>query len=276
MSRGAFFSTTGGDESNVRRMARFALAALALGFGGGLAVGLLARPAQRTRTVTTSTVEVVNGSRSAALMPAPIPTLLEGATDPHRLTLSSAVPIDANLVSADYAVRPPRQLIVTWDRAHLTRDRTAAIWQRRGVAIWQFDRGTTATWHRVYTRETPVNNVIGIEGYDVALGDASGDGRFEVLIFFDMDGSAGGGIYHLFANVGYQLRQVFVKRLSLDQGTMSFAHHALIVRQGVDYRGPGIHCCHRKVRETWLRWDGHRIVTVHQLVSKNRRGWPPG
>ncbi len=34
-----------------RRMARFALAALALGFGGGLAVGLLARPAQRTRTV---------------------------------------------------------------------------------------------------------------------------------------------------------------------------------------------------------------------------------
>jgi hypothetical protein len=69
----------------------------------------------------------VNGSRTAKRRPAPIPTLLEGATDPHRLTLSSAVPIDANLDSADYVTRAPSQLIVTWDRAHLTRDGQAAI-----------------------------------------------------------------------------------------------------------------------------------------------------
>jgi hypothetical protein len=252
------------------------LAVLAIAFGGGLGVGLLTRSEGHTRTVHATTVEVVNGSKTARLAPTPIPTLLEGATDPHRLALSSAVPIDANLESADYVTRPPRQVIVTWDREHLTRNGQAAIWERRGVTIWQLDRGTAATWHRVYTRETPVNNATGIEGYDVSLGDASGDGRPEVLIFVNNDGSAGAGSYHLFANVGYRVRQVFAKSLSHDEGTISFAHGALVVLQGVGYYERGPHCCFRKVRETWLRWDGRRIVTVHQLVRKNQRGWPPG
>ena len=181
---------------------------LAIAFGAGLAVGLLTRPEAHTRTVRATTVEIVNGPRTAKRTPAPMPTLLEGATDPHRLALSGAIPIDANLESANYVARAPRQLIVTWDREHLTRDARAAIWERRGVAIWQLDRGAAAVWHRVYTRETPVNNVTGIEGYDVTLGDASGDGRPEVLIFVNNDGSAGAGSYHLFANVGYRLRQV--------------------------------------------------------------------
>src|SRR5882724_2958373 len=73
---------------NVRSVARLlvAFAALALGFGGGLTVGLVARPAPSTRVVTTTTVEVVNGPKSAARKPAPVPTLLQGATDPQRLT----------------------------------------------------------------------------------------------------------------------------------------------------------------------------------------------
>jgi hypothetical protein len=249
---------------------------LAIAFGCGLGVGLLTRSEGRTRTVHATTVEVVNGSKAARRVPAPIPTLLEGATDPHRLALSSAVPIDANLDSADYVTRAPRQLIVTWDREHLTRNGQAAIWERRGVAIWQLDRGTAATWHRVYTRETPVNNVTGIEGYEVSLGDASGDGRPEVLIFVDNDGSAGAGSYHLFADVGYRVRQVFAKSLSQDEGTISFAHRALVVLQGVGYYDRGPHCCFRKVRERWLRWDGRRMRTIRHVVRKNRRGWPPG
>jgi hypothetical protein len=251
---------------------------LALGFGAGIGIAVLTRPETRSRTLqkTTTKVEVVNGSRSAGRIPAPIPTLVEGSRNPNALALSSAVPIDANLDSASYVGRTPRQLIVTWDRAHLTRNGQAAIWQRRGVAIWQLDRGATATWHRVYTQETPVNNETGIEGYNVTLGDASGDARPEVLIFVDKDGSAGAGSYHLFANGGYRLREVFAKSLSRDEGTISFAHRALVVLQGIDYYDRGPHCCFRRVRETWLRWDGRRLVTVHQAVRKNRRGWPPG
>jgi hypothetical protein len=115
-----------------------------------------------------------------------------------------------------------------------------------------------------------------VEGFGVKLGDISGDGRPEVLVFFDTDGSAGGGTYHLFANSGYRVREALVKNLALDQGTISFAHGNLVVLEGLDYHGPGIHCCYRKVRETWLRWNGRRLVTVRSIVRKNRRGWPPG
>jgi hypothetical protein len=49
-----------------------------------------------------------------------------------------------------------------------------------------------------------------------------------------------------------------------------------VVREGVDFRGRGVHCCYRKVRLMWLRWTGSRLVTIRQTVRKNRRGWPPG
>ena len=121
-----------------------------------------------------------------------------------------------------------------------------------------------------------MNNQVGVEGFRISLGDMSGDGRPEILVFFDTDGSAGGGTYHLFANSGYGIRQPLVKELALDQGTITFDHNALVVLEGVDYRGPSIHCCYRKVRETWLRWEGRRLVVVRRIVRKNRRGWPPG
>jgi hypothetical protein len=226
--------------------------------------------------VTTSTVEVVNGGRAAARKPAPIPTLLEGATDPRELALSNAIPADANLDTAAYVLQQPRQLVVTWNRVHYTRDRSAAVWERHGVGIWQLESVDTATWHRVYTEETRLTNTRGVEAYGVTLGDASGDNRPEVLIFASVDGSAGAGTYYLLANVGRRVRRVFTQSLSEDEGTMSFAHRALVVLEGVDFRGPGVHCCFRKVRETWLRWNGRRMVVLRRVVRRNRREWPPG
>lgn len=163
-----------------RALLGFAL--LAVGFGGGLAVALTTRLGKNRRTIraTTTTSQVVNGNRSADRMPAPIPTGVVGSTDPHTIVLSSAIPVDANLDSVDYVEQKPRQLVVTWEREHLTRDSQAA-------------------------RRT-----------------------------------------------------------------------ALVGREGLDYRGPGIHCCYRKVRESWLRWNSPRLVTVRRIVRKNRRGWPPG
>jgi hypothetical protein len=125
-------------------------------------------------------------------------------------------------------------------------------------------------------RETTLNNHSPVEGYDVTIGDASGDSHPEVLIFFDTDGSAGSGSYHLLADVGTRFRQVFTVELSKDEGTVSFAHHALVVLRGVAFHGTGIHCCFRKVRETWLRWNGRRMVVVRQIMRRNQRGWPPG
>jgi hypothetical protein len=259
---------------------RVALGALVLVVGGGLIGALVFRggsgSSSTTTTTTTTTVEVVNGSRPAAMKPARMPTLLEGGRDPYSLLLADAIPVDAALMSANYVTRYPQQLVVTWNRLHLTRNGDAAIWQRRGVAIWQIDRDNAASWHRVYTREVVIDNTTYVSAFDVTLGDATGDRRPEILILFAIDGSAGGGTYHLFANVQEGFREVFVKPLSLDQGTISFGHHALLVRQGRGYYGQGAHCCFRRVEETWLRWDGGRMATVKRVVRKNRRGWPPG
>src|SRR5947199_4366866 len=79
-----------------------ALGTLAVGLGVGIAAGLLMRPGGRTTTVTRSTVEVVNGPRSAARRPAPLPTLVEGAIDPPLIPRSGAVPVDANVESGAY------------------------------------------------------------------------------------------------------------------------------------------------------------------------------
>ncbi len=185
------------------------------------------------------------------------------------------MPADANLETANYVLRWPRQLVVTWDRARLT-SYGAAVWQRHGVAIWQLVGDRAAVWRRVFTRESAVDNESGVDGYAVTVGDASGDGRAEVLVLFAIDGSAGGGTYHLYASDGDRLREAFVKRLSQDEGTFSFDHHALLVREGVDGYFTTAHCCFAKVRERRLRWDGQRMVVVRDVTRANRRGWPPG
>src|SRR5258708_3082557 len=130
---------------------------LVTGLAVGLAIGLGSHSSTATRTVTTTRYEVINGSRSAPRHPAPIPTLLDGAPGPHDLILADAVPADATLLGANFVDQVPQQLIVTWDRAQLTRS-GAAVWQRRGIAIWQRDPGSATTWHRVYTFERPINN----------------------------------------------------------------------------------------------------------------------
>ena len=250
-----------------------AVAVLAAGFGGGLALGLSSQPAAQTRTIRTTTVELESQGKAGGRHSAPIPTLLEGPSDPRGLTLGDAIPPDATLVSANYVTRSPKQLIVTWDREHLRR---GGLWQGRGVAIWQPGRPSSGLWRRGYMYEARgIGNDVGIAGFRISLGDISGDGRPEVLVVADTDGSAGGAVYHLLANDGQRLRQPLVESLSEDEGTMDFANGALVVRRGVDFRGT-IHCCFRKVQVTWLRWTGRRLVAVRRVLRKNRRGWPPG
>jgi hypothetical protein len=250
---------------------------LAAGLAAGAAIGLSMRSTS-VRTVTATTVVVVNGSRSAGSPPAAIPNFLEGTKDPHELTLADAVPSDATLISANFITQGPKQLIVTWDRAHLGHNRQGAVWQRRGMAIWQLDPGSAATtWHRVFTFERPItNSPVTVDRFAVSTGDVSGDGRPEILVFFDMGGSAGSGTYHLFVNDGPQLRQPLIKKLSLDEGTISFTRGALRIDQGADGYSQSPHCCFRKARVTLLRWNGNALATVRQTVGPNRRGWPPG
>jgi hypothetical protein len=146
------------------------------------------------------------------------------------------------------------------------------------MSIWQLGPGSATTWHRIYTFENPItNNEDTVDGFAVTTGDISGDGRPEVLVFFAGDGSAGPGTYRLFVNDGQRLRQPLVKRLSQDEGTISFGRGVLLVAEGVDghfSRSP--HCCYRKVRTTLLGWNQRHLVTLRHSVRLNHRGWPPG
>jgi hypothetical protein len=225
-----------------------AAAVAVLGLCAGLATGLLTT--RQRETVTTTVVEALNNPHEGTGY-APLPTLLEGAFDPRDLGLWSAVPVDANLETAAYVVQAPRQLVVTWDR----RD-------RRGIAVWQLDTPETATWHRVYTREAKYN------AYSATLGDVSGDGRPEILVHLDTDGSAGNGSYHLLLSSRSRLREIYARRLSFDEGRILLGRDALIVREGVDHYGTAIHCCWRKVRETRYRWNGRRLLVVCRALTK--------
>jgi hypothetical protein len=166
-------------------------------------------------------------------------------------------------------MRQPRQLVVTWLRPR---------WDRLGVAIWQLNTRRSSTWHRVYTHEERFTNETNIHGYRISLGDISGDGRPEVLVAADRGGSGGYYTYYLFANRGPQLYQPLTKELSLDQGTVSFGHQSLVIKEEVAPDFHGAHCCYLRVRETWLRWEGarRRLVVVRRQVRQNVRRWPPG
>ena len=245
--------------------------------GVALGLHLSDKNAEKPVDAVTSTVEVV-GTRGAVAHPAVIPVVLEGARDPQDLFLSQAIPSDATLDSARYVTESPEQLIVTWDRSHFTPNGMAAIWQRRGIAIWQRDAGGATTWHRVYTFENQImNDENTVDGFGVRTGDISGDGRPEVLVRFSGDGSSGPGTYHLFVSDGRQLRQPLIKRLSEDEGSVAFVPGALRINEGVDgHFTMSPHCCFRKVRTTVLHWRRGHLVPIRRSVGPNRHGWPPG
>jgi hypothetical protein len=247
------------------------LAVLVLGFGGGLFVGFVTRPEAMTRTVRVTTKETVALSTEARPALAPIPSRIHyNTTDPRSVAPSAAVPEGASILSIDYVLQPPRQLIVTWIRQ-------GRIWQRYGYAIWQRAGGRESGWDRVASRDGPANNETNLHAYYVRLGDVSGDQRPEVVVVSDRNGSAGCAVYYLYVKAGGGgVRQVLAKELCIDEGTVSFAQHALVLKEGVDSYSRGPHCCFRKVRERWLRWEGRRLIEVHREVRKNQRGWPPG
>jgi hypothetical protein len=252
---------------------------VAVSVAAGVALGLNLRGSSAAKPISaaTTTVQVV-GTRGAGAHPAAIPTLLEGARDPQDLILSQAIPTDATLDSAHYVSESPQQLIVTWDRSHFTPNGMAAIWQRRGMAIWERDPGSATTWHHAYTFENQIkNDQDTVDGFEVRTGDISGDGRPEVLIRFSGDGSSGPGTYHLFVSDGRQLRQPLIKGLPDDAGTIAFVPGALRVTEGVDaHFNTSPHCCFRKVRTTVMRWLKGHLVSIQRSVGPNRRGWPPG
>src|SRR5205807_6546719 len=115
----------------------------------------------------------------------------------------------------------PPQVVVSWQRASLL----DSDLDTGGIVIWQ-RVGRSASWRRAYSLLFPAYRVFGLS---VRTGDVNGDGRDDLLLFEDMGGSGGCGIYRLLAAVGGRMKQLAVRHACDDNATLVLRHGALVM-----------------------------------------------
>jgi len=160
----------------------------------------------------------------------------------------------------------PAQKVVVWARA--LRDDPEV--SRYGLDIWEAGR-------RIYAHRAPVN----AEAVIFESGDFTGDTHDDLLVFDYVDGSGGCGTYRALATQKARIRQVDVRLLCLDEGSIHLHRHALVFRIGLvkdRTTANDIHCCFLFLRTTLKRWDGRRLVIIRSSRRPLKRShpWPPG
>lgn len=162
--------------------------------------------------------------------------------------------------------RIPAQRVVTWRLGGKPEQPSSGFY---GVSIWQAGR-------RIYSHRARR----GALRVSVETGDFTHDRHQDVLVFEDLDGSGGCGIYRALQTGDGIVRQVSARSLCEDQGSIHLHEHGLLVSLGFE-RDPKTaqqtHCCYLFVRRTLLRWDGHRLAKVTGRVLPISPGHPaPG
>jgi hypothetical protein len=159
------------------------------------------------------------------------------------------------------------QRVVTWRIGGHAEEPASGLY---GVTIW---RGK----ERLYTHRART----GAAGIYVETGDFTTDGRDDVLLFDDTGGSGGCGVYRALTTSGGRFRQVLVRFLCVDKGSIHLRPNALVFRFG-EQEDPNtandIHCCFMFVRTTVKRWNGDRFVVFNSSRKRLPRlfAWPPG
>lgn len=199
--------------------------------------------------------------------PAPVPKRFSGTFAPAKLPLLELVPSDAEVAHAWFVRREqiPPQVVVAWQRRSIL----DSDLDTSGLAIWQ-RLPQAASWRRVYSLPLPLQRV---DGVNVLTGDVNGDRHPDVLLFEDMGGSAGCGLYRLFATVRGQITQLFVRRACYDNAILALRGGALVMYDGIvkDAHTLGyIHCCWSVWLRTVMRWRGSKPVSV----ERSRTGSP--
>jgi hypothetical protein len=194
---------------------------------------------------------------------------LERQTEKATTSTQTLAPHGARIVSR--ATLPatatvPSQTVVVWARP-LADDPAV---KRFGVRLWQ---GRTI----VYEHRSPVNT----ESAEFEAGDFTGDGHDDLLVFDNTDGSGGCGVYRALATSPGSVRQVSLRLLCEDQGSIHLQRQGLVFRMG-EQRDPATaqqtHCCYRFVRTTVRRWNGSELVAVRSSRKPLPKffAWPPG
>jgi hypothetical protein len=192
--------------------------------------------------------------------PAPQPKRFAGVSAPQSLPLLELIPGDAEVVQSwsippGGGIRP--QVAIVWQRTGLV----SSSLSTSGLVIWQRVR-ETRDWRLVYSLGFPVNRVTGVYA---RAGDVNGDRHADLLLFEDMGGSAGCGVYRLLASVRGRFEQLLVRRGCFDDTRIRIRRGSLVMYDGL-VRDPHtfnqIHCCWTTWLRTTLRWRGPKLVST--------------
>jgi len=151
----------------------------------------------------------------------------------------------------------PPQRVVTWRLGGHAEDPSSGLY---GVTVLEGKR-------RLYSHRARE----GADRISVETGDFSGDGRADVLVFDDLDGSGACGVYRALLTRPGSVRQVRVRALCEDQGSIHVRPGGLLQSIGLK-KDPKtrdqIHCCYLFVRRTLMRWNGRRWLRIESDISR--------
>jgi hypothetical protein len=158
------------------------------------------------------------------------------------------------------------QRVITWQLGGHPEDPFSGLY---GVTLVE---GQT----RLYSHRAPR----GALRISVESGDLSGDGRQDVFVFDDTDGSGACGDYRAVITGPGSARLALTRPLCEDQGSIHVRRGGLLFSIGAR-RDPRTrdqaHCCYLAVRRTLRRWNGDRWVVVSSKLVRRPPGRPyPG
>jgi hypothetical protein len=191
--------------------------------------------------------------------PVPQPTRFVAVSAPRRPPLLQLIPGDAEVVHAwpiasGGGMTP--QVAIAWKRTRL-----AGGSSLDGIVIWERVRRTDS-WRLIHSSRFPSYRV----GFVYArAGDVNGDRHPDLLLFEDMGGSAGCGVYRLLASVHGRVKHLLVRRGCFDDTRIKIRRGALVMYDGL-VRDPRtldqIHCCWTTWLRTTMRWRGRQLVST--------------
>lgn len=158
----------------------------------------------------------------------------------------------------------PQQVAVAWHRGDQYGSGFGlTVWERRGTG-----------WQVIYRRALPARNEFEIADIRLRAVDLTEDGREDLFVYDDHDGSAGGFTYRVMKSAPGHFDQI-------DSGTSTADWTAIFIAPGelVSYDGVGkdpasvksIHCCAKYWVRRVLRWNGKRMI----VTSRSRAKRPP-
>ena len=165
----------------------------------------------------------------------------------------------------------PSQVAVAWRRGDPNDYPTEF-----GLTIWQKAAGGRV-WRRLYERRVPFSKLSNIHDLRLHTADVTRDGREDLLVYEDFDGSAGVYVYRLLTTEGGKARQIAARRTSEDDTTVFAQYGELISYDGIG-KDPktalSIHCCPLYWQRTVKTWNGQRLVTARVARTKRRPALP--